>query len=364
MAQQHFLPDDQIEKILTEARFKFALKCLKTVMCLKKNVVFSPYSIYDGLLLIYLASHDDIALQLRPKLELPDYIHQQNISLGWILDSKTKKRREYENIKVPNYYDENSYWMTYTDSKSNMTQYLFKKNLRIVNSDQTFIHTIMKRINQLLKRTTQGCIRNSVKLNNITEKMDIIQATVLCLKGNTIQQNIFTDESEIPRTVLSPKLSTLVTEIPLPEIKQSLIVLFPVQSTQHIKIWKINKNVTELIDRLTTESGMDEFRKVLNNEQSSQKRLLTGEVFYPNFFELENEFSIDQLLDELDIRILLEPDKASLPTFSDQNLHLGGAKHRASIKVTRENVTACSVNMFFTKGEMSFNQTADINHSF
>lgn len=88
------------EKILTEARFHFSLKCLKTVMCLKKkeNIVFSPYSIYEGLLLIYLASRDDIALHLRNKLELPDYIHQKSIPLDWILHSKIKKSKEVNNF--------------------------------------------------------------------------------------------------------------------------------------------------------------------------------------------------------------------------------------------------------------------------
>lgn len=75
-----------------------------------------------------------------------------------------------------------------------MTQDLFKTNVQLINSNQTFTY-IINQINELLRKTTQGCIRNPMELNNITKKMDIILATVLCLKGDTVQRNILTNES-------------------------------------------------------------------------------------------------------------------------------------------------------------------------
>lgn len=58
-----------------------------------KNVIFSPYSIYEGLLMIYLASSDETEYYLKRKLSLPDDILQEDIT-DWILQSKKEKRKE------------------------------------------------------------------------------------------------------------------------------------------------------------------------------------------------------------------------------------------------------------------------------
>lgn len=62
-----------------------------------KNVVFSPFCIYEGLLLVYLASSGDTESHLRQKLELPDDISIQKNITEWILNDIIRKKKKVNN---------------------------------------------------------------------------------------------------------------------------------------------------------------------------------------------------------------------------------------------------------------------------
>ncbi|KMQ90330.1 hypothetical protein RF55_9928 [Lasius niger] len=148
-----------------------------------------------------------------------------------------------------------------------------------------------------------------------------------------------------------------VTELSYLHKTQSLYLLFPyVQSCIH-NCWIIGQNISGLVERLTTKEGSDELRKVLEGQVS-----LSESVIYPEF-EVEYELPIDELLEDLGIRQLLEPDHSNLSNFTRENLHLGGAMHRVYVKVTPENVTAGAVNMFFIKNEATFKSIEGTNYS-
>ncbi|KMQ90329.1 hypothetical protein RF55_9927 [Lasius niger] len=149
-----------------------------------------------------------------------------------------------------------------------------------------------------------------------------------------------------------------VTELSYLHKTQSLYLLFPyVQSCIH-NCWIIGQNISGLVERLTTKEGSDELRKVLEGQGSSPESVIN-----PVFIELEHELSIDELLEDLGIRELLEPHHSDLSNLTHENLHLGGAMHRAYVKVTPENVTAGAVNMFFTKNEATFKSIEETNYS-
>ncbi|XP_029157862.1 serine protease inhibitor 88Ea-like [Nylanderia fulva] len=351
--------DDLIEKKLNEALSKFTFKCLETIMRLKnnKNIVFSPYSIYKGLLLIYLASSNEIQAHIRQKLELPDINIEKGIRI-WIM----KKRTQNQNLS--NYNDENRCWITNTKCLNTKTQLLFRDDLEIVGFHRP--HTYLTHlINESLQNTIGNYTRLFVKLKNISKHMEILLATTLGLKGATIKKNNShhfnkhknmknMHSSKNPRTVVSPKLAMIVTELPFIDKNLSLFVLFP--AVKFSATWIVRGELLELFERLATREGIDELRRVLDDEESSTVKL--QKVIYPNFFELQNELGINKLLNTF--------DTVRLPYFTAQNLHLGGAKHCAYIKVIPLNsvkVTAGAINMFFTKDGGSFKPVQNINHS-
>ncbi|KMQ85162.1 serpin-like protein [Lasius niger] len=153
-----------------------------------------------------------------------------------------------------------------------------------------------------------------------------------------------------------------LTELPYMHKNQSLYLLFPAAKSIETCAWEVDENISGLVERLTTNAGIDKLRKVLESQVS-----LPECAIYPEFLEmeheLEHELPIDELLEDLGIRELLEPDKAILSNFTHENLHLGGAMHRAYIKMTPEKVISGAVNMFFTKNEATFKSFEKTNNS-
>ncbi|XP_029157848.1 serine protease inhibitor 88Ea-like [Nylanderia fulva] len=356
---------NQIEEILTKARIKFAIKCLCSIMDLKKNknIVFSPSSIYEGLLLIYLTSSNDTEKQLRRKLELPDNCNTQNMITDYILYiMETKNTGE----KLLNYKKKTSCWITNSKFVSNVTQRLFKGELELVNFHRTY-YNLKNQINEFLRRKTKDYIRTPVQFNHINKEMQVILSTVLCLKDELVKENTSTKQilrsmhsSKIVRSFASRKLKMIVTKLPFVDKNISFFLLIPAWRCRNE--WFVYK-ISDLAKQLMTEEGIDELRGALDAECPYDRFDKKDDIIYPDSFELENELEMDKLLDKLGIQDLLQPDKATLSKFTDENLHFGGAIHRAYIKVTTENVIASTVNMFFTKKEASFNSSNDINNS-
>ncbi|XP_029157845.1 serine protease inhibitor 88Ea-like [Nylanderia fulva] len=364
MAEQY---SNQIcEEILTTARIKFAIKCLCTAMDLKKNknIVFSPSSIYEGLLLVYLASSDDTEKQLRCKLELPDNDNTQNMITDWILHTM-----EIRNTgeKLPNYKKKTSCWITNSKFVSNVTQRLFKGELELVNFHRTY-YNLKNQINEFLRRKTKDYIRTPVQFNNINKEMQVILSTVLRLKGKSIKRNTDRFEQTLRsmhsskelRSYASRKLKMTVTELPFVDKNISFFLLIP--AWRYLNEWIVYK-ISDLVERLMTKEGIDELRSALDAELSCGSFEKSEDIIYPDSFELEDELKMDKLLDKLGIQDLWQPDKATLSKFTDENLHFGGAIHRTYIKVTTENIIASTVNMFFTKKEAFFNSSNNINNS-
>ncbi|CAL1678525.1 unnamed protein product [Lasius platythorax] len=143
-----------------------------------------------------------------------------------------------------------------------------------------------------------------------------------------------------------------VTELPVTLKNQSLFLLFPAVPSNIPKCWEVDQNISGLVERLTTKEGADELRKVLDKQESSTKRLSKGSMIYPDFFELENDLPVEQMLRIICVQ-LFEPDVASQLNISPENLCFG-ARHRAYFKVTPKNIIAGAVDMIFEKDHESF----------
>ncbi|CAL1678521.1 unnamed protein product [Lasius platythorax] len=153
-----------------------------------------------------------------------------------------------------------------------------------------------------------------------------------------------------------------LTELPYINKTQSLYLLFPAVQSTATYIWEVDENIFGLVERLTTNAGIDKLRKELEGQVSLPESVINPE-FLEMQHELEHELPIDELLEDLGIRELLEPDKAILSNFTHENLHLGGAMHRAYVKVTPKKVISGAVNMFFTKNEATFKSFEKTNNS-
>ncbi|XP_029157865.1 serpin B5-like [Nylanderia fulva] len=237
-----------ISDLLSETHFEFAIKCLKNVMHIKKseNFVFSPYSIYEGLLLTYFASREDTELWLKRIL-----LYENFPPKLYLLHDVAMKMDK----KLPNCYEKNSCWITNSIGCINKKmELLFTDELKLVPFDENSIN-LKNWINKLLSIKTQKYIHKPVKLDIIGKNLEIILTTVLGFTGMAYQKNVAANKSNThkkhlvkePKTVLSHNLGMLVTELPYVNKTLSLFLLFPATPDLTTEKWRINEDITGLI---------------------------------------------------------------------------------------------------------------------
>jgi len=124
--------------------------------------------------------------------------------------------------------------------------------------------------------------------------------------------------------------------------KISTFFLFPSHNLETDKNDTETDRVIKLIERLTTEEGSQELRKILDNGISQQTNMV-----FP-MFEIEQDLRMYELLDMLGIRELTPFGTVQLHEFTSNGLKLGDSMHRVYINITLNDITATASNIFFT----------------
>ncbi|XP_029157841.1 uncharacterized protein LOC114930265 [Nylanderia fulva] len=319
-------------------RFEFNFKCLQKMICImpQKEFVFSSDGLYEGLMMVYRASSDETKEQLKSILQLPIHLGAKFWALDRIVENRKVEEQTQEHVDKNVYCKNHSCWIQ--DIKCyKKNKYITPEKCRLFNRSE--IPNIMNHINEELNEM-QIYIPQPVVFRTFTNNMDFILSNELRLN---IQHSSVSDI-----TYISRKFGMFVTRIALTS-RTWLFTLFPaVQELSNPNIWKIDEDISGLVERLATKEGAEMLREILSLKISLEE-LPDKTMIYPDYFELEHELPIDQLLEMLDIKHVLSPEKANLFGFTEENLHLGSANHRAYIKFTSKDVTANAINIFYTK---------------
>ncbi|XP_029177543.1 uncharacterized protein LOC114945461 isoform X2 [Nylanderia fulva] len=303
-----------------------------------KDFVFSSNSLYEGLLMVYRVSSDETKEQLKSILKLPIHLGTKFWALDRIVKKREKKMFQVTGMKEC-FCSEHSCWINDTKLYKN-NKYITPENYKLFNCSN--MYKVINDINEKLKSEMQAYISQPVIFNTINNNMELILSYGLWFKDNRFV------ETKYKGTYISHELSMFMTKIVFVN-GMCMIMLFPaVQEDIIANKYTIGEDISGLVERLTTEKGVHTFCNMLTDREL--KEMLPEEyTVYPDVFELEYELPIDQLFEMLDIKHVLSPENASLFGFTEENLHLGGAYHRAYIKFTLKNATANAINVFFTK---------------
>ncbi|XP_029157855.1 uncharacterized protein LOC114930272 isoform X2 [Nylanderia fulva] len=339
----------------------FTFQCLQKIIHImpRKDIVFSSNSLYEGLMMVYRASSNETKEQLKSILQLPIHLGTKFWALDKIMEEREKireKKRKEETVNV-HAMDvccrEHCCWIKDTKcyKKNN---HLTPENCRLF--DHSNIPNVMNDINEVLKNEMQGYIPQPVVFNSFNNNMEFILSYGLRLKSH--QTPVAYPSSST--TNISRKFGMFVTKIVFTN-EMLLFALFPAaQELARSNIWKIDEDISGLVKRLATKEQAEMLRETLF--ENELEKLPEENTIYPDNFELEHELPIDQLLEMLNIKHVLSPEKASLFGFTKENLHLGGANHRAYIKFTSKDVTANAINIFYTESGGSFTSMQEHNN--
>ncbi|XP_018055075.1 PREDICTED: serpin B3-like [Atta colombica] len=341
--------------MLAEARFKFALDCLKKCIMMKpkNNIFFSPHLLYHTLLLVYFGSLYDLEFTLRQILHIPDNISKQTIE------------EYYTNGGVNNFcYIENGPENSYTcriyyKIIIDISKGLFIETLNLHSATNSVKECnfnmrpdlVRDFINNIVTCTTQRCIQNLLPPNSIDKNTEIIILNTIYFKGQFDENyNNFDTQNQSKDMLLakhykSEQLDVFITELPCKEKKISTFLLYPSNQSELdenilIEIQKLIK----LIEQLTTEEGFRELRKLLDDG--------IQEMVFPiviNNLTFEYNLPIYKLLDMLGIPDFT-PDlcTAQLHDYSSDSMKLGDIVHRVNVNLTNNNITATASNVLFT----------------
>ncbi|XP_029164085.1 uncharacterized protein LOC114935400 [Nylanderia fulva] len=350
------------KKIVSEARFKFALTSLHKYATIKpkKYIVFSPYNIYHGLYSAYLISSGEMEQRLKEILYLPADVSKNEL-MNIINFNNPAKRPE-------NYMD-STFYMPYHYVIKNQCIFLNKKlpgdiktkeelyNIEIKSIISNNIHDTNRELNEILQSLIKDHFRKPVNLKVQTEDMDIFLASIHNFKGrNQIVSQSTSGSTDAPslstpsylkiKTFSSDELQVDVKELIIKEHFTSLYMLIPFSSSTNKKV-KTNTsstNLSSLIKKLSTSEGMDILRELLSRVRTLEPLSFATR----STFEIENNLNMRPLLRKLGVERLLTPEAIPLDnTFVkiDQSAHFGNAVHRARVKVTQKDVKAAAVTV-------------------
>ncbi|KAG5324357.1 SPB3 protein, partial [Acromyrmex heyeri] len=348
--------------MLTDARFKFALECLKKCIMMKpkNNIFFSPHLLYHKLLLVYFGALYDLECTLKEILYIPD----------------TSKRiiEEY-------YANEGGNHFCYENGSNNSYTCRIYYKIMIDSSKELFIDTLTLHsatnsvkeytfniyadlvrnfVNNIVTCTTQRCIENLLPPNSIDKNTEIIMLNTIYLKGQNHKES-YDDLDELHEDTLLAKhikcknknfnndksehLDAFITEVPCKEKKITTFYLYPAnQSELEEDILREIQKLIELIEQLTTEEGSQELRNLLDNGVKG--------VPFPiviNDTVIEHDLPIYELFDKLGIPEFT-PDlcTAQIEDYSFNSVKLGDIIHRVSINMTSKDIVATASNVLFT----------------
>ncbi|XP_029164083.1 uncharacterized protein LOC114935398 isoform X2 [Nylanderia fulva] len=233
---------------------------------------------------------------------------------------------------------------------------IFKNGFEIF--DDNAIRKIPKIINKTIQSQTKNYIRNPIKLS-VLGYVEIVLMTILRFnrqfqkltpQPDTQSTSTESDEWEC-KSFFYKELSTFVGEFPYDKSNVSLFILLPalvIPNTKYFKLSDKNSSLNNLIKRLSTNEGICELRKLLDNDIGKDESKNYKDFQSWPIFELEKNVKIQELLQALGLEQLLKSnaiDLYKLFTRDDQKVQYGNVVHRVHVKVTEKNTVAGAMTL-------------------
>ncbi|KMQ88509.1 antithrombin-iii-like isoform 2 protein [Lasius niger] len=362
----------EIEKILTKARFKFAIKCLYRLMLLKpkNDIAFSPHSMYEGLLSVYFMSSGEIETYLKRTLYLSDVCKYDLIQYY----SSRKDFEQLENnasVASTDSDDARGCWIKATKFNHPLPlKNIFNNGFEVFDPDYTPIEK-MDRINMAIQNAVKNHMSNPMKLKVVRNDMELVLMTVSRLEQKfQISTTCQFDASNVSNlrdkrkgnSFFSHELNMHVSEFPYTNENRSLYVFLPgsiISGDFSMRRFPIFQDVCALIERLSTQDAICKLRNLLDSDTPSKNvtQFSIGPIFH-----LEKDVPMRGLLRDLGVKELLKPDAINLERLfvNNDSVHLGNAMHRINVKVTEEDTVAGAVTVIHTGQETPRNYTQNI----
>ncbi|XP_029164076.1 leukocyte elastase inhibitor-like [Nylanderia fulva] len=359
---------EKIDKMMTEAFFKFSIKCLDKYIKIKpkSNYAFSPLNLYEALFLVYLTSSGVFEQYLKEilfltKISKDDLINSINFDkyssnlIGQVSSSDDPQLQTNAPAAACDY--ENGSMGLFVKSKFSANHKLMRKIFKngFYHFDDNTKENLCK-TNKQIQLLTNNYIVDPVQLITNYAGLEIILTSVLCF-NQKFQTNGSLNERKC-KNFFSVKLSAVVSEFPYQNNNISLFIFLSASkisdSPKRIKLNKSSSKFNNFIRLLSSDEGIYELNNLLNND--TIKINVKTFSFRPNF-EMEKDLKFRELLQALGVQELLMHYPIDLDNnffkSNEQQVHYGDVAHRTHVKVTKESTLVGAMTLLSGEGSVS-----------
>ncbi|XP_070519899.1 serine protease inhibitor 88Ea-like isoform X4 [Cardiocondyla obscurior] len=336
--------------MLTDARFKFALESLKKYMSteVKSTFFFSPHILYHNLLVIYFGTDGDSEGTLRKVLNIPDDA-SKGVIQQFYFNGGVSQFCYILSSRVPNSYTCRIYSRLLINENRVLyieTMNLFSAGHQVKEINFDFFPDYTRTfINSSIKVITQGCIQDVMPRGTIDTKTDAILLNVIYCKGVLESDKI-------------EQLGAYVVELPYKQKKISTYFVIPLNFLDPTETSTQKNSLNELMDRLTTEEGIQALQRVLDNGSMDRTTVL-----YP-ILDITLSLNMHKLLNAMGLQEYTASGSGTMNEFTCNGIKLGEAVHRVNIKMTKRTVCATAANVFYTKNSQTHKEIAADTNTF
>ncbi|XP_033208975.1 serine protease inhibitor 88Ea-like isoform X2 [Belonocnema kinseyi] len=342
-----------------------SLKIISEIVT-QDNIFFSPHSLHQALMVVYLGARGATETSLKQALHIPTELSKVDVQRFYAFENTLNQIRKENSTTNYEYEIANRLWVKNSTRLKSCMLSIFDQELEKVDfwSDP---EAARNKINQWVSDKTKGNIQDLIPSQGITQDTDLVLSNAVYFKGlwksrfnreNTKKSIFYQAQNNATLAsfmyqkgtfnhMVSEELGAHVLQLPYMGDEVSMFIFLPPFATARSLQSSTQDGLIQLIQRISsTESGLKELREILDEGMQAKP----VEVQIPKF-SLEQELPMLQLASGLGIEEILTPNGADLRGFVEDNeesLHIGDAVHRAKIEISEEGTTAAAATALFS----------------
>uniref|UniRef100_A0A224XD42 Putative serine proteinase inhibitor n=1 Tax=Panstrongylus lignarius TaxID=156445 RepID=A0A224XD42_9HEMI len=357
--QQCLTPDDS--KITTDpnarlALYKgeqqFALSLLQTINGLMpaENIFFSPFSVYNAMLLAYFSASNHTEAALKKALFIPEPQDKLSTMQAYRLEKYFQKMRAYNGSASYELSSANRLFVSPQQSVRECMKLLFDDEITVTDFAKDPA-AATEQINKWVAEQTKNQIKDLLHEGQLTTVTQLLLANAAYFKGlwkNKFQpestrkevfyisgsQNAFVTMMRQKSTfnhLVSEKLGAHILELPYKGEDVSMYILLPPFASPN--------GITNILKRLT----LDKFQEVASEGFMVPRAV---DVSVPKF-TIEKELEMTPILESLGVGDVFKPTSDLSGLTGKPGLSLDECVHKAKIMVDEDGTTAAAATAVF-----------------
>lgn len=341
------------KQALIHGQHEFSLAMLDTVIALNKgsNIFFSPFSVYQAMLLAYFTSANQTEASLKRTLFLPENQDKLSTMQAYRLEKYFQKMRALNGSSSYELSSANRLFVSPEQQIRECMQILFKEEVESLDfaGDP---EAAARRINDWVAEITKNNIKDLIQPGRLGAETQLVLANAAYFKGlwksrffakNSVREVFYINSTNIQHVtmmrqngtfnhLISEKLGAHILELPYKGNDISMFILLPPYAAPN--------GITNLLKRLNTQA----FREIVSEDSLIPR---SAEVGIPKF-TIEKELELIPILETMGVGDLFKGEADLSGLTGMPGIQLNDAVHKAKIQVDEDGTVAAAATALFT----------------